>query len=142
MSEIEIQIYKVSNFEHYVPKSIDEAFKDEVNKVNKSLQSIGDYKVQSSIHEENCDNPVLENKIFHPQDEVLSEAIEEVLVQVYKVSQSEGDDFIIHCPLDLIEPLTNHIELNNAQPNETDDYSLTIREYRDKCKNGSIPLFD
>lgn len=129
-------MYKVGDFEHHVPESIDKAFKDEVKKAGKSPQPIGDpYSVSSDRHQEACDNPIEANRIFHPPNEVWTEAIKEVLVQVYEVSQSEGDNFIVHCPLDLIDALANEVKFNEAQSSEIDDYFLTIREYRDNCKN-------
>lgn len=110
MNEIKIQRYKVGDFKHHVPESIDKAFKAEVNKAGKQRQPDGDpYLISSDEHKENCDNPVEDNKIFHPEDEVLTEAIQDVNVKIYKV----GDDFKVHCPLDLMDALANQIAFHN-----------------------------
>lgn len=142
-SELEIQIYKVDDFEHHVPKSIDEAFKAEIKKAGKQYRSGDVYPGSFEEHEASSRKPVVENKIFHPHDEVMAEAIQDVNVQVYKVPQpaspdggrSGKDDFIIHCPLEQIDALSNQIAFHNQQSEEVEEYSITIREYRDKCKH-------
>ena len=134
-SEIKINKYKVDDFEHHVPESIYKEFENKVRKESKKYDQLGDYKVSSEEHEESCNKPVVDNKIFHSSSGVNVEAIEEVNIQKYEISQSEGDNFIVHCPLDLMEQLANQVKCNEAQSNELDEYSLTIREYRDKCKN-------
>lgn len=133
MSELEIQIYKVDDFDHHVPESIDKAFKDVIKQAGKQYQCDDSYPNSLDRHQENCDNSVEANKIFHPQDGVLTETIQDVNVQIYEVN-NEGENFIIHCPLELIDALEGQISFNKQQSSEGDEYSITIREYRDKCK--------
>lgn len=142
-SELEIQIYRVDDFEHHVPESIVKAFKDVVKQAGKQYRSGDVYHGSFEEHEASSRKPVVENKIFHPHNEIMAEAIQDVNVQVYKVPQpatpegvrSEGDDFIIHCPLDLMDALSNQIAFHNQQSEEVKEYSITIREYKDKYKH-------
>lgn len=61
-SELEIQIYRVDDFEHHVPKSIDKKFNDEVKKAGKQYQSGDMYPVSFDEHEASSRKPVVENK--------------------------------------------------------------------------------
>ncbi|MGB5635377.1 MAG: hypothetical protein WBM86_21700 [Waterburya sp.] len=133
MNEIKIQIYKVDDFDHHVPESIDESFKAEVKNAGKQYQSIRDYLVSSEEHEVSCDEPVIENEIFHSINGVNAEAIQDVDVLIYEV----GDNFMIHCPLEQMDALANQIAFHNQQSKEGDEYSITIREYKANCKNPS-----
>lgn len=141
MNELEIHKYKIKGkkFEHHLPESLVEDFKAEVKKAGKRWQFIGDYKISSDRHQESCDNSaieVIEDKIFHPPDELLIETIQEINIQVCEVFQPNKDNSIFHCPLDdRIANLANHIKFNDAQSKEVERYPITIREYRDKCKN-------
>ena len=135
---IKIQKYKVDDFEHHVPEFIDEAFKAEVKKANKKCHPIADsYPVSPERHQEACNNPVVDNKIFHSQDGVWLEAIENVDVLIYEVT----DDFIIHCPWHQMDALEIRIKVHNPQYEEGEPYSLTIREYQDKVKHSTNPCF-
>ena len=136
MNELIIQIYKVDEFEHHVPKSIEEDFVAEVKKAKKHSQPIDDpYQTSSEEHQEACDSPVIDNKIFHFPDKVWSEAIEDVDVLIYELPQAERDDFIFYCPLDLGDALEHQIAFHNQQSKEGEGYSTTIREYQERSKN-------
>ena len=145
MGEININKYKVDDFEHHVPESIDQAFKDVVKNAGKSSTHIDHYLVLSEEHEENCRKPVIDNKIFHLSTEVLNEAIEEVDIQVYKVNRTEKtsseysseQEFIVHCPLDWMDNLTRQLEELNFEVKEIKEYSLIIQEYKEQCNNPS-----
>lgn len=128
-NELKIQIYKVDDFEHHVPESIDEAFKAEVKQARKQYQSINDYETLSDSHEESSRKPVVDNKIFHSTDGVLIEAIQDINVQIYESysldgGRSEGDNFIIHCPLEQTDVLERQITFKNQQSKEIKEYSF------------------
>ncbi len=133
--KLSISIYKVDDFEHHVPELLDKAFKDEVKKASKKCTCIEQYSGVSEEHEASCDKPVVDNKIFHSISGVSTEAIEEVNIQKYETYQFEEDKVIVHCPLELMDKLIEQLTSNNCQYKELGEYSKTIREYQDDCRN-------
>lgn len=142
MNELEIQIYKVDNFKHHIPKSIDEAFKAEVKKAGKRYQSIDDpYQTSSDRHEEACNNSVIDNKIFHPQDEVWLDAIQNVDVCKYKVSLPDEKPKLVNCSLDFTSLIEHELKQANNKFELIDNFPITIREYRDRIQSSRDEIY-
>lgn len=63
---ITILKFTVDKFEHHVPKSLEQDFKNEVTKAKKNYSFTTEYSGSIKEHNESCDQPVVDNKIFHP----------------------------------------------------------------------------
>ena len=133
-NQLSISKYKVDKFEHHVPQSLEQLFKDEVKNAGKRWESMDTYLTSPDDHDDACRKPVVDNKIFHPTNEIEKETIQDVNVQKYEVSRS-GDKWIIHCHLDAIDQIINQLKFNDCQYMELDEYTITIQEYQDCYRN-------
>ena len=86
---ITILKFTVDNFEHHVPKSLEGSFKAEVKNAGKRWQSLDSYAKLPEEHNESCDRPVIDNKIFHPTSGIKVETISGVQKSVAPAAPSQ-----------------------------------------------------
>ena len=139
-NQLSISIYKVDEFEHHFPQSLEKLFIDEVKKVNKIYKYFDPYLTSPDDHDDACRKPVVDNKIFHPTSGIKTETIQDVNVQKYEVS-CQDDKWIIHCPLDAMDYITKQLKNNGCEYKEVKEYSITIYEYEKCSKQATAETF-